>query len=297
MPIFRSVDTIPRPPANATSRNQQHTTTMVFRLLICALLSNVVSAAPALIWSGGDKESIYTSHEVPASELLDDSANLQIVFLLGRGSDGSESLTQKAPFLSGISQNAANFVHNDVSGIESVHSVVRMAGKQQTAVVSLTELGLKFNTSEINTKKARDVKNANVLVVNVDAETSPGALDEAVSQVIPKADRVVLTAIRSIDEVKAERAKITRRRLEMQQASYHRRLEDQQDNGDGDNNNDNNDEDNAGVYFVQMTPNILAGLLFFFLFATIAYIGISCMGMIAAQDVYVKKMPAVGREA
>lgn len=270
---------------------------MVFGLLwICAYSAAVVSATPALVWSGESVESsVYTSHEVPASELFDDSASLQIVFLLGRGSDGGESLTHKAPFLSGISQKAASFVHNDVSGIESVHSVVRTASEPTTAVVSLDDLGMKFNSSESNTKKSREIQNAKVLVVNVDSETSPGVLDAAVTQAIPLADRVVLTAIRSIGEVKAERAKINRRRLEMQQATY-RRLEDQQEDGE-DNNNDNNNQDNAGIYFVQMTPNILAGLLFFFLFATIAYIGISCMGMIAAQDTYVKKMPPVGREA
>ena len=77
------------------------------------------------------------------------------------------------------------------------------------------------------------------------------------------------------------------------QQSQRRRLEDanQEENANGD------DSSLEGVYYVSLTPNILAGILFFLLFATVAFIGISCMGMIAGQDVYVKKMPSVGREA
>mmetsp|Transcript_44672 Transcript_44672/g.88707 ORF Transcript_44672/g.88707 Transcript_44672/m.88707 type:complete len:83 (+) Transcript_44672:1-249(+) len=73
------------------------------------------------------------------------------------------------------------------------------------------------------------------------------------------------------------------------EARRRRRLEDQangQENGDM-----------SGVYYVAMTPNILAALLFMGLFTTIAWIGISCMGAISGQDVFVSKMPSVGREA
>ena len=53
----------------------------------------------------------------------------------------------------------------------------------------------------------------------------------------------------------------------------------------------------SGVYYVLMTPNILAGILFLLLFTLIAMIGLNCMGAIAGQDVFVSKMPTVGREA
>jgi hypothetical protein len=53
----------------------------------------------------------------------------------------------------------------------------------------------------------------------------------------------------------------------------------------------------SGVYYVSMTPNILAGLLFFLLFAVVTYIGISCMGMISGVSVYETKKPSIGREA
>jgi hypothetical protein len=318
--------------------------------LLCGLCSSaVVSATPALVWSntaGSSRQeesspsSVFTSDEIAAAALLDDAAPLQVVFLLGRGSDGSESLTRMAPFLSSIVERSpADVIHSHVAGVESLSAMKRTLAaaaaaaasqqapvgnnkkdKNKVAVVGLHELGMKFNASPMEQapapmttttmtttttttkKKSREISAANILLVDVDAQTSPEVLAGAVHQAIAHADRVVLTAVRSIGEVKDERAKITRRRMEMQyQAGAHivdgrhrrrRRLE----------NNQNQqavvvEDQVSGAYFVQMTPNILAGLLFFFLFATIAWIGISCMGMIAAQDTYVKKMPAVGREA
>jgi hypothetical protein len=308
--------------------------------LLCGLCSSVVvSTTPALVWSNSagssrqeesSRSSVFTSDEIAAAALLDDAAPLQVVFLLGRASDGSESLTRMAPFLSSIVERSpADVIHSHVAGVESLSAMKRTLAaaaavgnkkqdKNKVAVVGLHELGMKFNASPMEQasvptmtttttttttkKKSREISAANILLVDVDAQTSPEVLAGAVHQAIAHADRVVLTAVRSIGEVKDERAKIARRRMEMQyQAGAHivdgrhrrrRRLE----------NNQNQqavvvEDQVSGAYFVQMTPNILAGLLFFFLFATIAWIGISCMGMIAAQDTYVKKMPAVGREA
>jgi hypothetical protein len=285
----------------------------MIKLLLGLCSSVVVSAAPALVWTGSSRESatVYTSDEVLASSLFENDASsstpLQVVFLLGRGTDGSESFTRMAPFLTRVAQNSANFIHSHVSGVESIHSMVRNAGKtNKVAVIGLNDLGTKFNAAPLEpqqerknlTKKSREIGSANVLLVDVGAETTPDALDSAVHEALSHADRVVLTAVRSIDEVKEERVKLARRRMELQYqagaaAHMNRRLENNQNQQAA---NINQDQA-AGVYFVQMTPNILAGILFFFLFATIAWIGISCMGMIATQDTYVKKMPAVGREA
>jgi hypothetical protein len=169
-------------------------------------------------------------------------------------------------------------------------------------------------------KRTKALAEANVLVVNVDpANTGPAEIDAAVVSAIEhaKVGNVVLSAIRSVDEVKHERVQAERRRLEImrkagsrmtsqQQSSRRRRLEDQQQQQEGgeqgqqegqQQQNNNNDEDLTGVYYVYMTPNILAGVLFFLLFTTVTWIGVSCMGMIAGQDTYVKKMPTIGREA
>lgn len=70
-----------------------------------------------------------------------------------------------------------------------------------------------------------------------------------------------------------------------------RRLDEEEENG----NNGNNDGDL--IYYVPMTPNILAGILFTLFFIVVLNIGIGCMGAIEGQSTYVKKMPCIGREA
>ena len=63
---------------------------------------------------------------------------------------------------------------------------------------------------------------------------------------------------------------------------------------------DGNDDDNSSsdvLYFVNFTPNIFSGVMFFFFFSAVTFTGISCMGMIAGQEVYVTKYPTIGREA
>ena len=107
--------------------------------------------------------------------------------------------------------------------------------------------------------------------------------------------RVVLAAQRSADEVKLERGRLAQAKsggsaATAATAAPRRRLEDQ--NGD-----DDGAYDGDGTAYVNMTPNILAGILYTFLFLVVTQIGIGCMSQIQGQDVYVKKMPTVGREA
>ena len=150
-------------------------------------------------------------------------------------------------------------------------------------------------------KRARALANANVLLVKVDvSKTLPSDIDNAVVQAIrhSKVDTVVLAGARSVDEVKVERNEIYQRKLQLMDTvgrsamgSSSRRLEENAgDDGNG-------DQDLTGIYYVSMTPNILAGILFTFLFTFVILVAISCMGMIAGQDTYVSKYPSIGREA
>jgi len=45
-----------------------------------------------------------------------------------------------------------------------------------------------------------------------------------------------------------------------------------------------------------MTPNILSGILFGFLFVFITITGMGCMNDIEGQTVFIDKMPYVGKE-
>jgi hypothetical protein len=165
-------------------------------------------------------------------------------------------------------------------------------------------------TVHSHNKRARALQAARLLIVNVPANTDPARLDRAVVQAIENKQHVqavVLSAIRSTEEVKQERDLLTRRRMMAMEEDYttgntknrrhHRRLEDANQAVDDGNNNNAASQDMTGIYYVSMTPNILAGLLFTLLFAVTTWIGVSCMGMISGQDVYVSKMPSIGREA
>jgi hypothetical protein len=267
-------------------------------------------AAPALVWKSGVEtlETVYNTVPTSVNELFRNEPSA-VVFVLARDADGNDSLTQIAPQLTGVaSMRDPAFVHSHVMGVQT-----QMKGASR---VSLADLAMHLNASSseeiINVdgsiaqmKRKKAPKNS-VWIVPVDARTDPAALDAAVVNAIEQSHKgggsVILTAIRSTKEVKMERELEQRRRLSVQhkagqsleqQNGRRRRLEDQAKNDDANNNN----SDLQGVYYVALTPNILAGLLFFLLFTAIAYIGISCMGAIQGQDTFVTKMPTVGREA
>uniref|UniRef100_A0A7S3P3A8 Uncharacterized protein n=1 Tax=Amphora coffeiformis TaxID=265554 RepID=A0A7S3P3A8_9STRA len=300
--------------------------------LLCSLLSvPAVSAAPALVWqqaSGAASVPIYTSEDMPVNELFRsvDDSSLQVVFVVGRNDDGSETLSSwtAAGSLPGVAQAApqALAIHHGVS-VQSTASLTQSAKTvDQTAIqVGLEEMRYKIEhkkeaTEELQVgsdgqivpkkiqqaqKRARALEKAKTLIVEVPANTDPSTLDEAVVDAIEREFTVVLTAVRSVQEVKMERSRQAQERVaRMTEATSilnsRRRLEDAEQQYNQ-NQNRQGQQDLGSIYYVSMTPNIMAGILFFFLFTFVAYIGVTCMGMIAGQDVYVKKMPSIGREA
>jgi hypothetical protein len=292
-------------------------------VLVAASLLAVPGAlsAPAIVWSDSEaaagQKAVVNSKSIPVDRVLSglhESTGRSVVFLLGRNrDDGSEALSKLAATgaLSGVSQKyeAAVAHHTHVSGVDSAATLLRQSNKNgkravQATLAEFTESLKDTSGSEENSKRARTLAEASVWIVPVDASVDPSALDAATVAAIesPSFSNVVLAAQRSVDEVKVEREMHAHRRLQiMQQAASRllssqnaRRLEDVQ--GDEANNNNNNN-DLRGVYYVSMTPNILAGILFTFFFAFVISLAVSCMGMISGQDVYVSKMPAVGREA
>ncbi|GKY97008.1 hypothetical protein MPSEU_000659600 [Mayamaea pseudoterrestris] len=282
-------------------------------------------ASPAIVWSdaANSRKAIINAKSTPVNRVLSelsypsDAAGRSVVFLLGRNkSDGSEALSKLAESgaLAGVSKKyeSAMVHHTHVSGLDSAATLVREAKKtgKSATQMSLAEFNESVrvkDASEVTngkSKRARVLAEANVWIVSVDANADASQLDAATVAAIENVSfsNVVLTAQRSVDEVKVEREMFTHRRLQkMQQAASRllsqnsRRLEDAQ--GDDANNNNNNNNDLQGVYYVNMTPNILAGILFTFFFAFVIMLAVSCMGMISGQDVYVTKMPSVGREA
>jgi len=261
-----------------------------------------------------------------------DMSLASIIFLLGRDADGNEALSKLAS--SGMLPNTASkyedsdSVYYQVDGLESRHTVARDArkglslnnpkiAKELVLDVSLPEVQQKLDslseekvevevlgdgsvvsTNKKQRKRNRALDKANVLVVYVDSTKKDDVsdLDATISAAAnhPKVGSVVLSGIRSIDEVKRDRIEITRRKLSAfsKYRRSRRRLEEADDAAD-----DGNADDNEVIYYVSLTPNILAGLLFMGLFIFVAYTGIMCMSMIEGQDVFTDKMPHIGREA
>jgi hypothetical protein len=308
-------------------------------LLFALLTVPVVTASPALVWqkSSGAAASLplHTSQDMAEKELLQpvvDDASLQIIFVIDRKVDGSESLTSftATGSLPGIAEVApqALAIHHSVS-VLSASSLTKVAQTiDETAIrVGLDELKDKIeNCNEVTEdesssdatvpkkkptgqKRARAIANAKTLIVDVPASTDPAIIDEAVVDAIEREFTVTLTAVRSVQEVKLERSRQAQAKLAHMTplvgtsglatgSATHRRLEDADAQENQAQQNARQDQQELGsIYYVSMTPNIMAGLLFFFLFVFIGLVGFSCMGMIAGQDVYVKKMPSIGREA
>mmetsp|Transcript_10792 Transcript_10792/g.29810 ORF Transcript_10792/g.29810 Transcript_10792/m.29810 type:complete len:318 (+) Transcript_10792:58-1011(+) len=306
---------------------------------IFALLIAATSAAPALVWKDLEPVSATTTHhseDVSFDKVMEDSFSaegLNVVFLLGRTEAGEEALTPltASGALPGVASKAdtATCVHHHVANVQNAQSVTTMANRvsdSATLKISLNEFSAKLDAllepqleemevapngmvskaAHSANKRNRLLKQARTLIVDIPAQTTPRLLDATVVRAIESkaVGTVVLSSVRSVEEVKHARdMQVHYRRMMMEQEGQRimdarrRRLNDGGNNADGGNWNDQQDSDMSGVYYVSMTPNIFAGLLFFLLFAVTAIIGLSCMGAIQGQDVYVSKMPTVGREA
>jgi len=285
----------------------------------------------------GNNDVQFTTEEIVLSQFvasLDVSSKneISVLFLLERNdTTGSESLTSMAPFLSKSQQQSIPVTqHLHVSGVGSGTVVLNVVKKAQpeasSLLINLNEWAWKLNSthakedrdtvemdsaggfvlskSEVkHSKRIGAIDAASCFVVQLPSDIPVPSLDATIAQALvhPSVSTVVLSSVRGIDEVKYERELTMRRKLQQQTIMVmnqpsasdpaHRRLQNEEDA------EDNASNDLTGVYYVQLTPNILAGLLFFFLFATVAMIGLSCMNMIAGQDVYVHTMPSIGREA
>lgn len=261
-----------------------------------------------------------------------ESSLAAVVFLVAKGNDGSESFTElatngKLPQTAG-KYDDAEVIHHQVSGIETTKTMVRDATRANTEHkvmhATLGELNSKLTSLSVPTevelevagdgqllskkskaanKRAQTAAESNVFIVEVDPKDA-AQLDETVVKCIDneKVENVIVAGIRSLGEVKRERTILAKRRMEVMETEGHRVLASQRrrlgEEEDGDVGDDavQEDADMEGVYYVHMTPNIFAGLLFTVLFLMITFIGISCMGAIAGQEVYVSKMPTIGRE-
>jgi hypothetical protein len=273
-----------------------------------------VSAAPALVWRQNNNEDgpLHSSNEVNAKDLLRKLSGNAVVFLVGRSDAGREALSGRLGELTSVAATPASETHHHVTGMHSTSAMsaaTKGVGITLQDFIELQQFDPNNNIPEVGAKefkqrvqKLKKIDAAQLVFVDVAPEFDSQLLDETVTATIrdSKFDPVVLSAVRGVDEVKRERVLLAKQKFQMQQKAgeqqqkfnrNRRRLEEAAAQ-DG-----NNNADLAGIYYVSLTPNIFAGLLYFFLFTTITWIAVGCMGMISGQDTYVTKMPSIGREA
>jgi hypothetical protein len=347
--------------------------TCTFVLAFATLLSSAI-AAPAVVWqsssnaeiSSKNVRSLHSSEDIHASELMKNVLTISsssetsseapalsaVIFLIGKGDDGSEQLSElasggKLP-LTFAKYNDATGVYHSVSGVESTGSIVKVAGNaisidgnnnnknknnRRVLEVTLNEFNSKLSLLDIAdpvaeveidsngtpssttststnkrvNKRARALAQADIYIVNVNPTNDESTqIDSSIVQAIENKNvgSVVLGGVRSIEEVKHERFLTNQRRMVVMESNGNkimdnrrRRLEEDGDANDDAAQADNANDDLSGVYYVAMTPNILAGLLFTLLFLVVTYTGISCMGDIQGGDCFTDKYPSLGREA
>jgi hypothetical protein len=281
---------------------------MKFVTTLLAALISTAAAAPAIVWTGENGGAVKHSSELidattVVSSVVAGSKDTNVIFVVARTLTGSEGLTglTTSGALPKLASKypEATAVHHYVRGIESFDALLKHSNASSDNVVetSLKEFQNRATTNADKASVAADGSVANapeLIIVTVGNNASPAEIDAAVTSAIedPKVGSVVLTAVRGVSEVKLERdvnAKMNY--YEMNQKNDRRRLEDgQQQDGQYYSSTD-------GIYFVNQTPNIFTGLMFFFFFIMVTYVGIGCMDMIAGQEVYVTKYPVIGREA
>ena len=263
--------------------------------ILAALIASA-AAAPAIVWKSGESSAqIHSSDLTGIRSLVESESSLaSVVFVIDRDEHGSDGLTvlTTAGSLPEVAAkySDASSVHHSVRGIDTVQKVLKDLGNPTASTLEEYQDEINEVKAAVNHDGSQKVS-GNVLVVTVPNSASPADIDATVKAAIEdsKVGSVVLTSVRGISEVKFERdLKAKEDYFNTQKRFSRRRLE------------DGNDDDNSSsdvLYFVNFTPNIFSGVMFFFFFSAVTFTGISCMGMIAGQEVYVTKYPTIGREA
>merc|ERR550539_63184 len=259
---------------------------------LLALIASA-AAAPAIVWDSKASNQIHNS-EVTGLRSLVGSESASVVFVVERDENGSEGLTKLTA--SGSLPNVASkyaeasSINHYVAGIENVEKLIKELGSATATTLESYKTEAAAMKATVNNDGTH--KMSDILVVSISKESAPSEIDSIVAAAIEDKNigSVVLTSVRGLSEVKFERNLMAKQDyFEAMEQTSRRRLEDAGGDDDGDYSNT--------IYFVNYTPNIFSGVLFFFFFAAITYTGIGCMGEIAGQDVYVTKYPTIGREA
>lgn len=292
-------------------------------IVTLATLIGAVSAAPAILWTGeSSSPTVHSSNVIELDSVVRHALNnspkesslASAIFVLGRDAAGNDGLTSHSasntlPTVASLYDSASSIQHY-VRGLDSVQSIAkrtRSAAGSARTVVETTLAEFRTYTAASHEGEAvvssdgavvhrRALESADVVIVRVGGRALAATVDEVVASAVGngKIGSVLLTTVRSADEALLERNLQARAKTARAPLTKRRRLEDAGDDANAA--ADDDAESTEGIYFVNFTPNIFAGLLFFFFFVFITHVGISCLNMITCGDVYVKTYPHIGRE-
>ena len=203
---------------------------------------------------------------------LSTSTHDSVYFVLENNSMGEDRLSAfaslnalpitKSSFDGASTSEVSSFVR-DVSYSSLTSHITHTESPLVVTHMSLDEI------TKVSSNNDNDSVPRRVLMVKVPQSVSASQLDSAVSSV----SSLTNTVFTVLGE-DANKIKIT--------STNSRRL---------------SDNYSETVNYVNMTPNILAGLLYSFFFIFVTIVGMSCMNQIEGQTTFISKMPGVGREA
>ena len=237
------------------------------------LLASYVSTSPIMVTKSGSGSVIVNQdHERLnlkglVEEKIGDSVDGEhVFFLLPARSKDLDGVTAMAPKLQAVKaamedrNNIAEIKNYVFGGVDSEKLKNLLGGSASVEVVN----GLKNFREGL-------IQEGKVLVVQLEAGESAKKVDKVVSNTMKGGSgRTVYLASQPTDS-------------ELNQRRTERRLANQANGSDS-------------TYYVAMTPNILAGILFGFLFVFVTIIGMTCMNDIEGQTIFVDRMPHVGKE-
>jgi len=209
---------------------------------------------------------------------LSTSTHDSVYFVLENNSMGEDRLSAfaslnalpitKSSFDGASTSEVSSFVR-DVSYSSLTSHITHTESPLVVTHMSLDEITKVSSNNDNDNDNDNDSVPRRVLMVKVPQSVSASQLDSAVSSV----SSLTNTVFTVLGE-DANKIKIT--------STNSRRL---------------SDDYSETVNYVNMTPNILAGLLYSFFFIFVTIVGMSCMNQIEGQTTFISKMPGVGREA
>ena len=264
----------------------------MLRLLSLSLLLSSASSSPLLLSSSSSSPSSPSSPSYDAAPTTASSAAARFSSLVSSSSPSSSGPSSAVFYVlppNGYDEDGISALAG-TGGLKMTQEALGAAGTESTVVPhveggfsvkelreSLIELGHAVSVvdtlAEASAASSSTSSSPNSVVICAVPDLHASDLDSSLALALSSSPSSPPVAAIGASSTPANRASSRRRRLDDAAAA-----------------------DSSPSYYVHMTPNILSGILFGFLFVFVVLVGTSCMNDIEGQTVFVSKAPAVGKE-